>query len=55
VKHEAFNLAVENFKEYICTQTLADSLKLVEKLDGAETKEVEIDKDVNAHIEIKRV
>jgi isoleucyl-tRNA synthetase len=55
VKHDLFNVAVENFKEYICSQTLADSLELVDTIDSANAKEAEIDKDVSAQIEIVRV
>ncbi len=54
-KHAAFNNAVENHREYICAQTLADSLLLVENVDLAKAKEVEIDKDVNAQIEIEKI
>ncbi|WP_346862450.1 isoleucine--tRNA ligase [uncultured Draconibacterium sp.] len=53
-KHVGFNDALENYKEYICAQTLADSLLLVENIDSAKAKEVEIDKDVVAQIEIEK-
>jgi isoleucyl-tRNA synthetase len=54
-KHVGFNDAIENYKEYICTQTLADSLELVNTVDTAKAKEVEIDKDVVAQIEIEKL
>ncbi|WP_319591588.1 isoleucine--tRNA ligase [uncultured Draconibacterium sp.] len=54
-KHEEYNVAVENYKDYICAQTLADSLELVENTDSAKANEVEIDKDVTAKIEIEKV
>ena len=54
-KHNEFNVAVENHKEYICAQTLADVLELVEDIDPAKVSEVEIDKDVRAEIEIEKV
>uniref|UniRef100_UPI003216D5E0 isoleucine--tRNA ligase n=1 Tax=uncultured Draconibacterium sp. TaxID=1573823 RepID=UPI003216D5E0 len=54
-KHVGFNDAVENHKEYICAQTLADSLVLVENVDLEKANEVEIDKDVTAQIEIEKV
>ncbi|WP_319500490.1 isoleucine--tRNA ligase [uncultured Draconibacterium sp.] len=54
-KHEAYNVAVENHKEYICTQTLADALELTGSPNLANAKEVEIDKDVMAQIEIEKV
>lgn len=54
-KHEEYNVAVENYKDYICAQTLADSLELVENTNSAKANEVEIDKDVTAKIEIEKV
>ncbi len=54
-KNEAFEEALKNHREYICSQTLADSLALVDKADQALAKEVEIDKDVMAKIEIERL
>ncbi|MCY1721748.1 isoleucine--tRNA ligase [Prolixibacteraceae bacterium Z1-6] len=54
-KHVGFNDAVEKHKEYICTQTLADSLILVENVDVEKANAVEIDKDVTAQIEIEKV
>jgi isoleucyl-tRNA synthetase len=53
-KHDDFNNAVINHKEYICAQTLSNSLELVDKLYDTEIKEVEIDKDVNAKIVVKK-
>ncbi|KJF44375.1 isoleucine--tRNA ligase [Draconibacterium sediminis] len=54
-KHEEYNVAVENHKEYICTQTLADVLELVDSANLTGATEVEIDKEVVAKIEIKKV
>lgn len=54
-KNEAFNSALENHKEYICVQTLADSLSLVDSVNLGVAKEAEIDKDVLAKIEIKKI
>ncbi len=54
-KHVGFNDAVENHKEYICAQTLADSLVLVENAAELKATEVEIDKDVVAQIEIEKL
>ena len=54
-KHEEYNTAVENHKEYICAQTLADALELTDSTNSANAKEVEIDKDVMAQIEIEKV
>ena len=54
-KDDAFNTALENHKDYICVQTLADSLILVDSVKSAHAKEAEIDKDVVAKIEIEKI
>jgi isoleucyl-tRNA synthetase len=51
---EEFNSAIINFKDYICAQTLANSLELVENLNSAEAKQVEIDKDLFAFILVEK-
>ena len=53
-KHGAFNEAVENYKSYICNQTLASELLIVDELNGNTTKEVEIDVDVLARISVEK-
>ncbi len=55
LKHEDFNKAILNHKDYICTQTLANQLQLVDELNDSDAKEVEIDKDLTAMILAKRV
>ncbi len=55
LKHEDFNKAILNHKDYICTQTLANQLQLVDELNDSHAKEVEIDKDLTAMILAKRV
>ncbi len=55
VKHDEFNQAVLLHQDYICTQTLADSLELVDNVDDKGSKEVEIDKDVIAQIVVEKV
>lgn len=54
-KHDGFNAAVETHREYICAQTLADSLVLQDAVNSELTKEVEIDKEVVAQIEIEKL
>ncbi len=54
-RHDAFNKAILNHKDYICTQTLANQLILVDELKDSEAKEVEIDKDLSARILAKKV
>ena len=54
-KHDEFNAALLNHKDYICTQTLANQLILVDRIIDSEAKEVEIDKDISARILAERV
>ena len=54
-KHTDFNNAVLNHKDYICTQTLATGIKLVEKLEDTSVHEVEIDKNVIAKILVEKL
>jgi isoleucyl-tRNA synthetase len=54
-KHVGYTNAVENYKEYICAQTLADTLNLVDEVDIEIAKEAEIDKDTMALIEIEKL
>ncbi len=53
-KHDAINDAVLSFKNYICAQTLAVDLQLVDELTDATAKEVEIDKDVSIGIVVSK-
>ncbi len=53
-KHKNFDIAVENFKTYICTQTLANSLELTDNVNDGDAKEVEIEKDVTVKILVKK-
>ena len=53
-RHEFFNLAVENFKNYISNQTLARDLILVDSINESAGNEVEIDQDVNALIQLEK-
>jgi isoleucyl-tRNA synthetase len=55
VKADGFNQAILNYKDYICAQTLANQLELVDNLEDNEAKDVEIDKDLFARILVKRV
>jgi isoleucyl-tRNA synthetase len=45
--------AVNNFKNYICTETLANNLQLVEQIDG-DGLEVEVSDELNTIISIKK-
>ncbi len=54
-QHGYFNDSVLKHKDYICTQTLANQLEMVDTLNDKNAKEVEIDKEVVAHILVERL
>ena len=54
-KHDYLNKAVEIHKDYIATQTLAESLELSDCLTEENAKLVEIDKGVESFIKIEKV
>ena len=53
-KHDFYNRAVLNFKEYISNQTLASELVMVDQIDTERSHLVEIDTDVEARIQVER-
>jgi len=53
-KNDAINDAVINFKKYICDQTLAAELKLMDHLVRTEAREVEVEADVVTWIKIEK-
>jgi len=54
LKHEYINDAVSNFRKYICEQTLAVDLQLVDSMNNLPSKEVTIDKDVSTRIAVEK-
>lgn len=54
-KHDSINSAIEKHSEYISTQTLADSINLVDELTEAESKDVEIDAEIKTAILVRKV
>jgi len=54
VKHDFYNLAVDNFKDYISSQTLSSELTLVDSLEKGQGQLVEIDQNVEARIFIEK-
>ncbi|PLX14300.1 MAG: isoleucine--tRNA ligase, partial [Marinilabiliales bacterium] len=53
-KHEAINSAIENFKQYIGSQTLAKEINLLDKLEQNEARYVEVGDDVETYIKIEK-
>lgn len=50
-KHTSINEAIDNYKDYIASQTLARQISLVDHIDGDGT-EVEIDDEINTLLKI---
>ncbi|MDP2889409.1 MAG: DUF5915 domain-containing protein, partial [Bacteroidota bacterium] len=53
-KNEKFNLAVENFRDYISNQTLANELVLVDLINQSSSHTVEIDTDLEAVVLVEK-
>lgn len=53
-KNERFNLAVENFRDYISNQTLASELVMVDRIDHPKANSVEIDTDLEAVVLVEK-
>ena len=54
LKHDYINDAVINYRKYICDQTLALDLQLVESISDQHSKEVGIDNDVVTEIVVEK-
>ena len=53
-KHSGIDTAVENFRKYIGTQTLASSLELVDELPGDKAVEVVLDDTMKTYITVDK-
>jgi isoleucyl-tRNA synthetase len=53
-QHDAINSAINKFKDYIASQTLARDVLLTEKCNDANAKSVEVDNGVETFIEIEK-
>jgi len=54
-RHPGLNAAVENFGDFIANQTLAVEIKLVDKLNEGESKEIDLDEEMKTFININRI
>jgi len=54
-KHNAINMAIDKHKKYIGSQTLAKEINLVDKLDKANSRKVEIDDDIETLLKIEKI
>jgi isoleucyl-tRNA synthetase len=55
MKHDGILLAVENFSDYIGSQTLAGSITLVDKLKADEAIEVVLDDETKTLLQIEKI
>ena len=52
--HEAIDAAVENFRDHIAGQTLAEKIELTPSLEGEDVREVELGEGVKTRIKVER-
>lgn len=55
VKHPLLDVAIEKHARYICSQTLAQNIELVEKSASADFREVELDLDLKTHLKVEKL
>jgi isoleucyl-tRNA synthetase len=55
LRHDEINSAVENFGDYICSQTLAKTIVPVDELHEAEAKTIEIDESITTLISVRKI
>ena len=53
--HDDIVSAINNNLDYICTETLADSLKLVDNLNGDNSLEIEVETGIETRIALKKI
>jgi isoleucyl-tRNA synthetase len=54
-KHEAVNSSINNFNNYISTQTLAKSIELVDNIDDRIAKLVDLEDDIHTYVIISKI
>jgi isoleucyl-tRNA synthetase len=54
-KHEAVNSSINNFNNYISTQTLAKSIELVDNIDDSNAKLVDLEDDIHTYVIISKI
>jgi isoleucyl-tRNA synthetase len=54
LEHASIRSSLINNKDYICAETLAANLDLVDRLDGEETVNIEVDADIHTRISIRK-
>ena len=54
-KHEEINMAIKNNYSYICSETLAKSLELVDLINGDHKTEVELIDNIKTFINVRKI
>jgi isoleucyl-tRNA synthetase len=54
-KHEAVNSSINNFNNYISTQTLARSIELVDNIDVNNAKLIDLEDDISTYVLISKI
>ena len=54
LEHASIRNSLINNKDYICAETLAENLDLVDRLDGEDAVNVEVDVDIYTRISIQK-
>jgi isoleucyl-tRNA synthetase len=54
-RHELINSSVENYQDYIASQTLAKSVRLVDKVDVSEVNAIEIEENVITYLKVSKI
>ena len=54
LEHASIRSSLINNKDYICAETLAENLDLVDRLDGEDSVKIEVDVDIHTRISIKK-
>jgi len=54
LEHASIHSSLINNKDYICAETLTENLDLVDRLDGEDVVNVEVDTDIHTRISIKK-
>jgi isoleucyl-tRNA synthetase len=54
LEHALIRSSLINNKDYICAETLAANLDLVDRLDGEDAVNVEVDEEIHTRISIKK-
>ena len=54
-KHDAVNSAINNYNKYIGSQTLAKSINLVDKIDEKDARLIDIEDDIQIHVNINKI